>query len=943
MKVFLSNQLTELAEVLRQNLLEGMDDPLDKRWVIVPNEDVKLDLYLRWLKKSEVITGIKTITYCELIRKMFPELPSKMELALRIETALDSIDELKNYLDNHLRKLDLSNELSSLFLKYLQKPTGKLVQWLENEGWQQQLWKKVFGKKLPTATVRPLDGSFYFYHISNIAPYQWEAFSEMDTSWFLFSPTQMYMGDLISERKQQFYLRNVKGSAKEDLLSLFQQDSPLLSNWSEHGRELLKHFEDAETFEHFIEPDQSTALSRLQYEWFTLQKENASPDHSLQLHSAPTLLREVEVVWEIIQRLPFSPREILVLAPDIQPYAASIEWIFKQRGGPFDYSISGLEARTHSPLLQGLELLISLPAHRFSREIFKKLLLCPPFLKRFQLTIEDAETIDEWMTEVHLRYDLSGHAGSWHSALKRIIDAVAISRSSVSLDFSDSPLINRWIEITLKLEKMLTPITDQEKRAAHEWAGLLNEWIETFFNSDEETDILSSLLATLRSERIEGLFPYETVQQLLKSAFENPSGSMHRSTPETVRFTSLREGSVQSAKAIICMGMQEGSFPRIDPPSSLPSIQVSNRIVEDRYHFLEAVAHAQEMLILTYQRCHPEDGKEMQPSPLIDELIKDRGGITTTHHPISALDSFYYRPEGFRSFSTLHYNLLHSKKTPVLPGALTANLKKIIEVRILRKLARHPVQCFLEEGLGLRFPWKEDNSEFLFSPLEMHRLRKAALHLTTEELIDQLSSQGKLPTGSFKAAALQSIEKEIGAYRNALSALEIDPASVFSLELTPHAKSIQQISNQLVVAPPLQIGGIQLQGIIEGVTHKGLLFHGEESTEDLLKIWPLYLTVQAVLGNSQLLLTKKEEAAKISIPNPLEALERYTNYLQKSLQTPSPLLPAWGRRIFKGGDLPASTEDEMIVWAEKRNLLPPSDQWISEWRPYLQEALRELV
>jgi exonuclease V gamma subunit len=215
--------------------------------------------------------------------------------------------------------------------------------------------------------------------------------------------------------------------------------------------------------------------------------------------------------------------------------------------------------------------------------------------------------------------------------------------------------------------------------------------------------------------------------------------------------------------------------------------------------------------------------------------------------------------------------------------------------------------------------------------------------LTTGELIDQLSRQGKLPTGSFKAAALQSIEKEIGAYRNALSTLEIDPALVFSLELTPHAKAITQISDQLVVAPPLQIGGTLLQGIIEGVTHKGLLFHGEESTEDLLKIWPLYLIVQSVLGDSLLLLTKKEEAAKISIPNPLEALQRYMDYLQKSLQSPSPLLPAWGRRIFKGGDLPASTEDEMIVWAEKRNLLPPSEQWISEWRPYLQEALHELV
>ncbi|MGH2638623.1 MAG: hypothetical protein ACRDF4_04995, partial [Rhabdochlamydiaceae bacterium] len=492
------------------------------------------------------------------------------------------------------------------------------------------------------------------------------------------------------------------------------------------------------------------------------------------------------------------------------------------------------------------------------------------------------------------------------------------------------------------------PLTDEQKRSAEEWAYLIEHWIETFFVNDEEPDVLRSLLSILRNERVDGFFPYETMEHHLQSAFTTPSGFIHGSNLETVRFTSFKAGAVISAKAIICMGMQEGSFPRLDPPSSLPLLPIANRTLEDRYLFLEAISHAEEKLILTYQRCHPDDGKEMVPSSIIQELQQDRGGITTTHHPLSALDSFYYRVDGFRSYSSPHYHLLHSSRKAPQSGTFKPNLKKIVDIRVLKKLARHPVQCFLEEGLGLRFPRNEMDAEFLFPRFEMQRLRNMSLKLSVEKVIDKLDKEGKLPVGSFRLAALQSIEKEIETYKKTLAKMEIDSSSVFSLELTPHAKTLTRVASDRLVAPSLKITlssgeAVELQGIIEGVTSKGLLFHGEESTEDLLKIWPLYVIVQVVLGESSLFLTKKEVVTNITLENPRETLERYMSYLQKSLQTPSPLLPAWGRRIFKGGELPTNIDDDILIWAGKRNLLPLSTQWVPEWRPYLQEVVRELV
>jgi exonuclease V gamma subunit len=617
MKVFVSNQIPILADALYEQIFSDADAFCNKRTLVVPSEEVKNDLYLRWIDlKTEIVTGIKTITYKALVRSLFPELPSQIELALRLEAILEESQELKNYLKegDHLRKGALSDQLSTLFLKYLKRPRDQLLKWKQEGGWQQDLWKAVFGEKLPTDTIKSVPGTFFFYHVSEIAPYEWDAFLRMETSWFLFSPSEMYLGDMRTSREQSYLLRQAKGPSKEELAGYFENDSPLLSNWGKQGRELLCFFEDVDTVDLFLPSQENSALCSLQNQWLMLENQTpAPPDLSLQLHSATSVLREVEIVWDIIQRLPFSPREIVVMAPQIQTYAAAIQWVFEERGGPFDYSIHGLEARRLSHLLQGLEILLSLPKYRFSKDFFEKLLLCPPFLSRFNLSAEEAEKISQWLSKVHLRYDLVSFAGSpagslagsWPSALQRIIEAVVLSTSDFSLEFSDTSLISCLIDIVCKLQTALAPLLDQKKRTGDEWASFIEGCLETFFTSDEETDALSSILATLRNERVIGLFPYETIERLLQSALTRPVAVAHKNHLESIRFTSLNHGALTPAKAIICMGMQEGCFPRFDAPSSLSSLPTSSRIKEDEYLFLQAICHAQQMFIMTYLRCHP--------------------------------------------------------------------------------------------------------------------------------------------------------------------------------------------------------------------------------------------------------------------------------------------------------------------------------------------------
>ncbi len=952
MKVFVSNQLQILSDALYEKLFDKMTTPLAKRWVIVPTDETKTNLYLEWLEKREVIAGIQTLTYGQLVRKVFPDLPSQMELSLRIETALTHLDlgpAFNPYLQGQ-KKLDLAEELSGIFLKYLQKPPLILSEWLSKEGWQQVIWEEVFGDTLPTQTIRPLEGIFYFYHLGKMAPYEWDVFSKMQSYWFLFSPSEMYLGDFQTERQQLYLLHKAKGKTREELLHYFQQDSPLLSNWGVAGRELFRFFEEAETEDYFVEPNGTSALHQLQKEWLTFERKMGHVDLSIQLHSAPNLLREVEVVWEIIERLPDNPREILVLAPDIQAYVAAIEWVFKQRGGTFDYTVTGVEAKTHSLFLQGVETLLSLPRHRFSRELFEKLLLSPPFLKRFDLKLEEAQTLRTWMKETHLRYDLTQSEGSWETALQRAIESLVLLQENppIHLDCTKAFLLNRWIEITLKMKEMMVPALNPVSLSGPEWAAWIEELIDTFLIGEEETDVLNAILSTLRNERVEGSFSYETIERLLLSTLTSRTGLLHRTTPHAVRFSSLQPGGITSAKTIIMMGMQEGAFPRLEPSSSLPALSLPSKAEEDRYLFLEALAHATDRIIFTYSRYHVDDGKEMHPSALVEELKKDRGDLWTFHHPISALDPSYYQAGAFTSYSSLHYDLLSripEKEQPQWKLSEPPPPRTALDIRLLRKLARNPIQFFFEESLGIRFSREESDSEFLFSPLDMYHVRNASLHRPMEEIVLELERQGKLPTGSFRGATLQTIESELSSYHETLEKMEIDPSSLFTLELSPYATEHLQLSKERLIAPPLSIGNTMIQGRIEGLTPEGLLFHGEDSLEDLLKIWPLFCIAQAVLGDkcTKIFFTKKGVSKDIKLDSPIETLTRYCDYLQKNLAAPSPLLPAWGRRLLKKGELPEISDDPIIEWARQRSLVPSNDVWIEEWKSYLEEVFHELL
>ncbi len=265
----------------------------------------------------------------------------------------------------------------------------------------------------------------------------------------------------------------------------------------------------------------------------------------------------------------------------------------------------------------------------------------------------------------------------------------------------------------------------------------------------------------------------------------------------------------------------------------------------------------------------------------------------------------------------------------------------VFDIRMLRNLARHPLKFFFEERLGIDFEWEESNTEFTISPLDMIRLRKASLKQPLEVLLQEMAEEGKLPVGVFSKAAVQKIKDEIETYHEMLAKLQVKPDEIYSIELKASCKQPVQIDANHWIYPALHINQVTIQGRIDDMSLQGLLFHGDDGLADQLKAWPLLLIVSHLGLSNQLLMTKKGKISEIKPSS--DSLEKYLRYAEKALTMPSPLHPKWARGLFKEGKIPASEEDTVITWVQKRNLLPPIDLWLKAWSPYLEEVVHELL
>jgi exodeoxyribonuclease V gamma subunit len=300
-----------------------------------------------------------------------------------------TLQPLRRYLDgdNALKPWSLAGELASVFEKYQAWRRDWLLGWEAGQASrdpQAVLWRHIAsGRAHRARRINDYLANFARDAHDGAAPLpvglpsRLFAFATLNVSpdvlrviatqarvgtlhFYMPTPTRSYWGDLqtLGERLR---------AQASDPFTVVDADNPLLQAWGAAGRDFvavlgsyevvhpsgeIAAYADAET-RIDDNPDSDSLLQRLQRDLLHRRPPPATPwrekvdlhDSSLQIHACHTRLREVQVLHDQLRGLledprfdpPLQPREIAVLAPDIDPYAPYIEAVFGGLAGTTDF------------------------------------------------------------------------------------------------------------------------------------------------------------------------------------------------------------------------------------------------------------------------------------------------------------------------------------------------------------------------------------------------------------------------------------------------------------------------------------------------------------------------------------------------------------------------------------------------------------------------------
>ena len=931
-KLILSQRLDVLADRLIQDLDSPSTDPMETRTILVPNAAIRQWLLLEIAKKRGIAMGLKVLQ----IKQLFPLTRSSLDLFCHIYGDLLKCKdpEITTYLDGKKKRLlDLSRQLSSFFSKYdeyeelLEKGTH---------------WQLALFKKLHLTHDFKITSPIICFGIDYLPPIYWKyLFQSLSLSLYLFSPCLEFWEDLCSDRERKNLNRawQKRGAAQtgRDELDAYLREGPRnLANWGKIGRATLKLFSDYETEEIYLDIEPATLLKQIQFDLLTFQetKEPKIDDSLKVLLTGSSRLAEIEALKEEILQLGIPYHEISVLAPDIAPYVPLIEYVFAD----LPYRITGFDVAPQSSFRQGLIRLLRLNSGRWEAEELLSLFEIPSFYRKKGWDENTLETLRSWVVSVKVDWgidkdhrksvleELLGNRdfvdeGSWENGLDHLLEKIVYLKP-IQID---TDLFEELI-FTLSSLKELNLRGDKSLR---DWAAHLEMAAEQFLMADPKDEADSAfqnrfrkLLFDMKKFPDSMPFPFEVIEHFLMRPC---IAQMHASSLHAVRFASIAEGALLPSKALFLIGMDEMSFPKMKPASSLNLLsgKIPKQADFDRYLFLQCIFAAADYLRISYGHLSADEGKPVGPSLLVQELINSTGPISKVFQPA-------------------HKNEM--KKALLFPRFTKVDLPKgelVVSISELRQLARHPWKFFLQKVHKIYLD--EDLKESF--ALQKGKLVRSLFDHSPENVF----SEGDLPPGPFKKAMELEVTEKADKQKAQLEAWEIETFSlVFRGNCT---EPIWEEKNYIF--PPLELHWddlkVKLVGEIQQVSLKGIVSLNEDSIGGTLKRLPEALAASTALNISQILFLRNGKSKRIE--DPKQGLKAFVEYYFHCLSAPSPLLPEWADSLLRKGALELAKkmeigsryEDPIIDWVFARADLGDAEEIFEDWSPILRDTFQCLI
>ncbi len=548
------------------------------------------------------------------------------------------------------------------------------------------------------------------------------------------NPCQYHWGDIIdgrdalkAERRRHAY-RGGQVLSDTPYAQMHLHAPALLAAWGRQGRDFIRQldaFDDVQAalaqtqwprldfFDDAPGSDATRLLTQLQNRIRDLQSAQdpvASPvqaeDASVVFKVAHSPVRELEVLHDQLlqwfhQMPEVSPRDVVVMVPDIEVMAPAIRAVFGQykRGDarfiPFD--IADLGAQASSPLIHAVEWLLALPQQRGRMSELVELLEVPALAARFGVKPEQLPTLIRWMAGSGIRWGLSAThrtglglaaCGEDNSALfgvQRMLMGYACGADPMppgaagldpypevggldaelagALAHLLQALMDWWQACTTPaspalwaeraramLASLFKPQGDADRNALSALDQALNDWVQ----AAEQAGFAQAVpLAMARSAWLEALKVPKLEQRFRAGG---------------VTFCTLMPMRAIPFQMVCLLGMNDGDYPRPSPRTDFDLLGLPgmarpgdrSRRDDDRQLMLEALLSARRVLYVSWSGRSVRDNSEQPPSVLVSQLRDEIDALwgqgtaerLTTVHPLQPFSRAYFEEgSGLRTYA----------------------------------------------------------------------------------------------------------------------------------------------------------------------------------------------------------------------------------------------------------------------------------------------------
>lgn len=653
---------------------------------------------------------------------------------------------------------------------------------------------------------------------------------------FFTNPSQDFWGEQQDERILEKLV--LKRQIQPNELEEYTKGNPLLAVWGKQGKEFFNLLEELEpkfvpppVFEHFSAENSLLATLKqailenqpiLNYEWYQGSDEEKR-DYSIQIHSCHSKMREVEVLHNHLLAMfedrdhKLSPKDIIVMSPDIDSYAPYINAVFSRyhytdpRYIPF--SLSDQKVSHIDPIVASFLNLLSFKEKRFSVEEIFDLLNVVAIREKYQISEEQLFTLREWVDKAGIRAGLAlqnpqwQNYTSWENGVSRLLLGTALKEENQPwqdvLGFDESYGLNS--ELSGNFAHFLQNLTAwhqqlQQLHSVEKWQEILQGLLTQFYCDEIEQSesllLVRQAIELLFEQILQGHFDQELAIEILAQQFEQhfaDSRSNLNFMVGKVNFCTLLPMRAIPFQVVCLLGMNEGEFPRQQTINNFDLMQYDHqkgdraKRDDDRYLFLESLLSAQKILYISYIGQSLTDNQEKLPSILVSQLQD----YIAEQLSAEVLENFQYKhpmtvfsPNNFVEGAISYDQEWLRAKTDqaLLPPFLTKldrdfdDFPDEVELEDLIAYLQDPVRFFFNRHLGIYFEQYEKILEphevFQISGLERYALLDDLVELKASEQQQYFTNaklKGKLPNGHFGELSLRDIREQVMQIQETLS------------------------------------------------------------------------------------------------------------------------------------------------------------------------------